>query len=202
MRKTTYTWIYSFIVMGILLLPANSCKEDETINQSNGTGTLTIGDNSYDLVYGELIGIRDVVAGEVYVGPIYLLSTGFSLGNSSVTGIGQVIGLSLFFDSYLNIVPGTYTLDSEEPFPSGTFNVDFYADFNMSTFGISALYRATSGTLTISKIGSTYDMSIDVLASKYNVTHADTEPTGNPLAVNVVISCTFSGDLAQKYFGK
>jgi hypothetical protein len=180
----------------------STCKKDDDNDEIIETGILTIGADEYNLNHGELLGISEIVAGQLYDGYVYLLSSDYTYGSSTITGTGQVVELDIFFNSANEIVPGTYTFAANEPYTAGTFIANFYTDFNMATFGVSALYVPATGTLTVSKSGSVYELNLDVLANKYAITHADDEPIGDPVAQNIPITFTCKGDLIQKYLGK
>lgn len=188
------------ILFTIAFLIESCSKSDD--NKEINSGILNINGEEYNLNHGELVKISTVVAGEVYVGLIYLLSTDYNYGNTTITGTGQVIELKMLFNSLYTLLPGTYTLTTGEPYHSMTFISNFFKDLNVSTMEIIALYKATSGNIIVSKSGTTYELNIDVLADKFNITHADTEPTESPVATNIHITCSYKGDLKQKYLSK
>jgi len=189
------------LTMCLIVLFIASCEKNGENNETN-TGVLNIDSVEYSINHGELVNINTVVAGEVYVGLIYLLSSDYCYEKTTITGTGQVIELKMLFNSLYTLIPGTYTPSTGEPYHTMTFISNFFKDLNISTMEITALYKATSGNIIVIKSGSTYELSIDVLADKYNVNHADTEPTENPVETNIHITCTYKGDLTQKYLSK
>lgn len=189
------------LILLIAALFIVSCLKSDDNNETN-TGTLCIDCLKYNLNHGEIVKINTVIAGEIYVGLIYILSSDYIYSNTTITGTGQAIELKMYFNSLYTLLPGTYSLKNDEPYQVETFTLNLYKDLNVSTMDITALYKAISGNIIVTKNEATYELNIDVLADKYNITHADTEPTESPIATNIHITCTYKGDLTQKYLSK
>lgn len=188
------------MLLGILASFLGSCSKDNNEIEITNTGNLSIGDLSDSLSYGELFNIQELTKGELYAGCVYLLTPDFKLGSSSITGTGNLVEIILYFNSKDYLVPGLYTIDSSISGISGTFKLKVYKDFNISSFEVSAVYQSSSGNMTISKTGSVYEISIDVLADRYILNHADENPTGDPTEHNINIILTYNGNLQQRYF--
>ena len=190
-----------FLLLIITSVYVSSCSKDKDEDEVDivETGSLTIEGVEYTISHGEILRFENLYS-NVYYTPLYFLSSDFVLGDEAIAGVGQMVEMIVFTNNSNEITPGNYTIVINDNYVNGTFILGCFTDFHDDTWEISSYYSATSGNLDVTKTRNVYTMNISVLADKYDLETAGIDPIGDPVATDIPISCTITGDLKQKYF--
>jgi hypothetical protein len=145
-----------FVICSIAVLFAMpGCSKDKSDSSSQ---SLTIGSTSYSFSNG-YVGLYDSYD---HLYEIVLTSSGISYSSSDAayTGTGNVIYVD-FYSTAVGTITGTYTYSAEDTAGIGTF-VDFgyILNYNISAETYDSHGSVTDGTVTITKSGSEYEISI------------------------------------------
>lgn len=190
----------SIILMCCALIIFGTCtKDDDPEPNLEDGGKLIIEETNYELVHGEILRF-DILDEGVYYCPIYMLSSSFDLTENEVGGTGQLIELTLIFDSPDYINPGIYNCYDEENKELNSFIITVYKNFQMETWELEAHYQGVGGTIEVEKSENYYIIDIDILTDKYDVQLWEYNPESIPVKKNIRITGNYTGEFIQKYF--
>ncbi len=146
-----------------------SCNDDDDDDKSsNKDSYLKVEDTEYSLSFG----ILEYWGEETTDGPYYLdlyLAGGFTLTDDdddyTVEGEGNVIYFELYSSNSTSLTAGEYTYDTTS-YEAFTFDYsDYLVNYNLETDEYDEMGEISSGTIDVSKDGSTYKISIDCMSS-------------------------------------
>jgi len=160
-----------FIVLSVLF---SSCKKDNDETNSSSS-CFTYKNSKYGIAKGYLIGWGESNSTSVYSKEIYLVSSGITCTSNSssynISGTGNSIYFSIYSTSETAIEPGTYTYSESTSYPiTNTFDyceVDLNSNWDLQEEN-GTWAEITSGTLTISKSGSIYEIAFEGFDSNNN----------------------------------
>jgi len=141
------------VVLLLVSLVFTGCKKDD----ESSSNSFSYNGKSYELTQGFLVNYGSVSKSTVYNFDLYLLTSGINVETG--TGTGSYLYFEMFTDSSTGLGDGTY--DYTDTYASLTFDyAKIYIDYNIETQSGSYAY-IYDGTVTISKSGSTYTITID-----------------------------------------
>lgn len=188
------------ILLCCALIMFGTCtKDDDPEPKLIEGGKLVLEEANYELVHGEILRFDKLDDG-VYYCPIYMLSSSFDLTDTEVGGTGQMVELTLIFESPNYINPGIYNCYDEENKQLNSFIISVYKNFQMDTWEVESHYQGVGGTIEVTRSGNYYILDIDILADKYDVQLWDYEPESIPVGKSVRITGNYTGEFIQKYF--
>lgn len=173
------------VVMLLVSVVLFSCKDDEPTGSGN---KFTFGGTSYTVssaVFEKRIDPEyDAEENEYYRHNLNFIGRGIvnalnDNGDYDPTGSGNYVSLKVLNTEALELTDGTYTwggTDSQDSFtiPVGAVGIGWNTDSYIE-------YKITSGTLTVSKSGSTYKLSFEGVAYQYG--EVEGEVSGDPITV-------------------
>lgn len=195
--------VRSLILMLIIILSTSACKKNTNDIPNplpEQSGQLHFEGKNYNIAHGELLRFALLDSLGSYACPIYLLSSEYDFGDSTVTGTGQAAEIVLISQSGHQIASGTYEFMTEDSLFTGGFLFGLFHNWDLSNWHVDAFYQAKSGNIKVEIDGDYYKLTVNVLADKYDIGIAGIPPSGIPLATDITISCTYRGKLHQKYF--
>lgn len=139
----------------------SSCGKDEEGVPSR----LIIDGTTFKLTKGYILGYGVEEDDNGNTGSLYevlFTSANVTFDGNDLSGIGQVLYMSLFSRSTIELAAGTY--DKRDTFLEGSVLDAFAVDGNFST-GTGSGYLINSGTLTISKSGNSWVFRFEFTAS-------------------------------------
>jgi len=143
----------------IAFIFASSCKKDDKKETTGtGTGSVTYNGVEYPLTKGVLELYGNLSKSVVYNAELFLFSSGIGY-DYGLTGQGNYIHLNIYSSSETDLLAGTYTYSysgEANTFDSGEFAIGVNNDDD--TYD-DKIYLG-SGTLTIAKSGSTYEITL------------------------------------------
>ncbi|MFN3841270.1 MAG: hypothetical protein ACK4RF_11250 [Cyclobacteriaceae bacterium] len=178
--KALLTYFASLLLFAFVL---SSCGDDEKV-----PNRIIIDGTSIKLTKGYIAGYGIEVDDNGDQGSLYdilLTSSGVTVTGNDLGGEGQILVLTLFSGSTIELKPGTYNYS--DGFIESTLYDAFAADGNFDT-SIGTGYYAIDGSVTISRSGNTWTI-------KFELQMEDDE--GN----DVIIKGSFSGQLTEVDLG-
>lgn len=177
--KSCLTNLLSLVFFVLVL---SSCSKDEEVPDR-----LIIDGTSFKLTKGYIAGYGIEADDNGNYGSLYdilLTSDGITVTGTELGGSGQILALTLFSGSTIELTPGTY--DYNDGFIESTLYDAFAADGNFDT-GAGDAYFAVSGTITISQSGDKWTI-------KFNLQMEDDSGS------DVTVKGSFSGQLTEVVF--
>jgi hypothetical protein len=137
-----------------------SCKKDNADKESQVQydGTTSNLSKGYLINYG----IENASPASYYYSLIISSpEVTFDFAQDTVYGIGDAIAFDIYSASATDLVPGTYNFDATT-YNANTFEWGiFVADYNFVTDEGTTGVEIISGTVTVSKSGTTYEITVD-----------------------------------------
>ncbi|RKD92851.1 hypothetical protein [Mangrovibacterium diazotrophicum] len=156
-----------FIAMLATAMLAGCGDDDE--GDSNPANYFKVDGKTYELKVGYLQNWgTDEGYYEGYNLDLVLVSDGFSFDMESyeLTGIGDAVYFEMFTTESTGLDAGEYEYSSTEPYPTGSFDYgEYYVGFDIETEDYESYGYFTAGTVTVSKSGSTYQISFSCTTS-------------------------------------
>lgn len=152
--------IFFRVFVSLLFLSLWGCSKD-TVDLQN---QFTYDGSDYPLSVGILENYGS--ASNVHYLDLTLYSSGISFNpvDEIAEGTGNVVYLEMYSSSS-SLATGTYTFDSGFTGSAGTFDMGMFGiSLNMETFSGTVVY-ISSGTVTVAKSGSTYEITINCKTS-------------------------------------
>ncbi len=141
----------------ILPLMFSSCSDDESI-----PNRIIIDGESFKLNKGYIAGYGIDVDDNGNQGSLYeilLTSAGITVNGDEIGGEGQILVLTLFSGSTIELKPGTYNYS--DGFIESTLYDAFAADADFDS-GSGEAYFTLDGTVTISRSGNTWTIRFEL----------------------------------------
>jgi hypothetical protein len=181
------------ILMFFTSLLISQCSKDDNdvVETGVGIGTLTIKGIEYELVKG-IIYKNTERTGPPYNFDIDLISAPTNNGIGSETC--NLVALEMYTATKDYLKSGTYNYDTNETSNAGTYTGIIAIDINENE-GFSYAYGIKSGTVLVNRSDTEYEVTIDVIADKYEfdsveddfiITESDVE-----------ITCYYKGSLKE-----
>ncbi|MBT8326219.1 MAG: hypothetical protein KJP21_00765, partial [Bacteroidia bacterium] len=106
----------------------------------------------HNLAHGELLKLEEHSPG-VYYAPIYIVTDDFQRTESTISGVGHAMEITVVTNRLDYISPGAYTFKDDIYTSSvlvpNTFIAGVFMDWNLANFEVSGFYEEKSGSLTI-----------------------------------------------------
>ena len=159
------------LFLGVLLAVAvfAGCGKNDNDEESDPMNYFKVDGKTYELKVGYLQNWgTDEGYYEGYNQDLVLVSDGFSFDMESyeLTGIGDAVYFEMYTSQSDGLETGEYEYSSEEPYPTASFDYgEYYIGFNIETEDYESTGFFTSGTVTVSKSGSTYQISFSCTTS-------------------------------------
>jgi len=147
----------------LLVVIAISCGKDHD-DAGTPVNYLKVDGEYYELNYGYQ---EDWGTGSYYEGynvDVVLMSDGISVNFDTydVTGVGNVVYFEFFTAGENGIGAGRYVYTSSEPYAAGTFDDgEYLINFDVSTEESEKSGYFKSGSVTVCRNGSVYEITID-----------------------------------------
>lgn len=154
----------SIILVAAMIMVFAGCEKDSD-NDPVTNGQFTYEESSYSLSQGVLIGVglSDTTS---FGMELILMSSGLNIievGNSvtEVTGIGDIIGLSMYSASQTILETGTYTFGISQT--AGTCVDGFlYVQYETQNEDVLKQDEIIGGTLVVNKDGDQYNLTMNM----------------------------------------
>lgn len=174
------------------LLFAECSKDDnDVVETGKGTGTLTIKGIEYEMDEGV------IYTNTESVGPPYNFDIDLKSSPTN-NGIGeekfQFVLIEMYTATKDDLQSGTYNFDTYETSHAGTFNGLVFIDVNEAE-DFSHFYIIKSGTVLIGRPDNEYEITIDVVADKYE--YDSVEDDFLITEGDVAIFCYYIGSLKK-----
>jgi hypothetical protein len=148
--KNVLKLFVAFIAIGLLTF---GCKKDDVKKNF-----LKIGDTEYELTGGSLKNwYGDATS---YNLDLRLFTSGIQFSNGGHTGTGQLIYFEMYTTDGLGLDAGDYVYDAAWTENRGTFDYSWY-DTNYNNGTSLSTLEITSGTVTVNKSGSIYEIEFN-----------------------------------------
>jgi hypothetical protein len=160
----------------------SSCSKDEEVPDR-----LIIDGTTFKLTNGYIAGYGIETDDNGNQGSLYdilLTSNGITVNGGDLSGEGQLLVVTIFSASTIELKPGTY--DYSDGFIESTLYDAFAADGNFDS-GEGTAYYTNNGTVTISRSGNTWTI-------KFELDMEDDSGT------DVIVEGSFSGQLVEVEF--
>lgn len=155
------------LLLGTMLFAG--CGGDDDSDSESGN-YFKINGKTYELKVGYLQNWgMDADYYDGYNVDLLLVSDGitFDAENEEFSGTGDGIYFEMYSSMSNQLPAGSYTYSSTEPNSTSTFDYgEYYVDFNTSTYDYTSYGFFNSGTITVSKSGSTYEISFTCTSSE------------------------------------
>lgn len=179
--------IITLIFITSLLFIACSEDDNEDPETGKGTGTLTIKGIEYLLVEGTIYKNTERVSSPY--------NFDFDLKTSTINNIFQLVAFEMYTATNDDLQSGTYNHATNETSPAGTFCGLVFMNMNTITEKSEYAYQTKSGTVLVNRSDSEYELTINVIADKYEkvIGYDDWIITES----DVVITCYYIGSLKK-----
>ncbi len=177
--KTALTYFGSLLFFVLVL---SSCNKDEEVPDR-----LIIDGTSFKLTKGYIAGYGIEADDNGDQGSLYdilLASDGVTVDGSDLGGEGQILVMTIFSGSTIELKPGTYNYS--DGFIESTLYDAFAADADFDS-GTGTGYYTVDGSVTISRSGNTWTIKFDLKME---------DDAGS----DVVVKGSFSGQLIEVEF--
>ncbi len=152
----------TLLLMAAFVMPLffASCSDDDDDQKNH----FKYDGNTYEMTSGVMLNWGQFW-GEGYNFDLYLFSEGIQYnGIWDITGTGHGIFFEFYSPNENELAAGTYNFDPEDEGDPFTFaSADFVLDFNIET-ETGTEVEITGGSVKVEKSGSTYTITIDVVA--------------------------------------
>ncbi len=141
------------------------CSDDDDDNGNGMSNHFSYDGENYGLAHGFKLYWGQWL-GDGYNWDVYLMSDGIQFDEDlgDFTGTGHGIFFEFYSPEEQDLAPGTYVFDPEEAGDPYTFYMaDFIIDYNVET-DTGQMVEIIDGEVKIEKSGTTYNITIDVLA--------------------------------------
>ena len=151
-------------MMAVLLTLVTGCKKDSD-NTAPILGHFIYDGSSYSLSQGFIIGYGPSDTTSFGI-DLVLMSSGLTIIESggtatTVTGNGEVFGLSLFSTTQTLLEPGNYTFGLSQE--AGTCTDGFlFIQYDPKNDEVVKQDAITGGTLVVTKVGDQYDLTMNM----------------------------------------
>jgi len=183
-----FNGFFTLLVVGSLMI-LSSCSSDEDALAKK----VTIDGEKITLANGYIAGFgvyQDDNGDPVSEYGVILSSSGLTMNDGDFSGTGTFVFMQLVSTSSIQLANGTYTiadLESESYLKGDAFSVTL-KDYNSTTDDAEVIYYATSGTIKITKSGSTYKITFNFTLSEDGVNEIEAKGS-------------FEGKLEETSFG-
>ncbi|QOI98425.1 MAG: hypothetical protein HRU69_13395 [Flammeovirgaceae bacterium] len=177
--KTLFSYFASLLFFVLVL---SSCSKDDEVPDR-----IIIDGTSFKLTNGYIAGYGIEFDDNGNQGSLYdilLTSSGITVDGDNLGGEGQILVMTLFSGSTIELKPGTY--DYSDGFIESTLYDAFAADADFDS-GTGTGYYTVDGSVTISRSGNTWTIKFDLQME---------DDSGN----DVVVKGSFSGQLIEVEF--
>ncbi|WP_163716811.1 hypothetical protein [Mangrovibacterium lignilyticum] len=160
--KNKFRFLLSLVLFVALF---SGCgKDDDEKDTSNPSNYFKVDGKYYELKVGYLQNWgMDEGFYEGYNTDLVLVSDGFSLGGESLdlSGAGDALYFEMYSSQSDQLDVGDYVYSSSEPYPTGSFDYgEYYIGYDISTDEYDDAGFFTNGTVSVSKSGSTYEITV------------------------------------------
>lgn len=159
MKKLFYVSI-AVLVLGVLL---TGCGKDEDPVKNSFTAAGT----EYELSSGVIVSWEETSTKGVYSVDLVLLSKGIGINDMGMpTGKGNALYFQMLSSTLTDLPDGTYFYGKRsDNSPKTYFQGDAMINYDSTTMGSQTDISITSGTVTIKKSGSEYEIYINCTGS-------------------------------------
>lgn len=148
----------SFVLIFVLAVAIVGCEKDKDEKENS----FSYDSNSYDTPKGyiDVYGANEDNQSADFDVILCSSSISYNSTEEEYTGSGNVVYIDLNSSSLTELVSGTYTYD-ETRNPNTFVDAGIYIDYDLATYTGTEYYydENTTGTVTINKSGSTYEIS-------------------------------------------
>ena len=170
------------------LFTTECSKDDNDATETGiGTGTLTIKGAEYELVQGTIYKNMERISSPY--------NFDIDLVTATINGTLHLVALEMYTATEDDLQPGTYNYGTNETFPAGTFSGIICIDMNIVTEESSYGYITKSGTVLVNKSDSEYELTMDLIADKYE--YDSVEEDFVVTESDVEILCYYKGSLKK-----
>ena len=150
-----------FVVFVALGSVVTGCKKDDA--DSSLKNYFKIGDTQYGLSAGAIFGWEETSKKGTFYVDLALHSSGISYSGDQTIGKGDMLYFQMYSTSSTDLPDGTYSFASGSLMQAGTFfQADALISFDASTNNSEKEIAFKTGTVTISKSGTDYIITISV----------------------------------------
>lgn len=177
--KRVYIGMFALAAFSILF---SACSEDEALAKK-----LVIDGESIKLSHGFIQGLgaaRDNNGDLVSIYGVGLTTSDLTIEDGEPVGEGSVIFMQLVSPTSLNLASGTYEVTDNEIFEKSIAMSFVMKNYDAETNESEESYQAVSGTIKISKSGSTYKITFNMVMSDIDLNE-------------VVVKGSFEGKLTE-----
>lgn len=167
----------------LLLLSLTGCEENSsgTNDELQSLGVLNINGTEYSITRGNF----DSMQPSCHF--VRLSTTGIDVSDRMMSGFGELIIIRVMSNESRELLPGTYTWSTDVA-ESNAFSITVYTGFNCGTHSCDHMYVPTVGSMTVSKDGILYTLSVTLTCNKL----AD---SGELWEQNLPVTITYEGAL-------
>lgn len=164
--KKFFNGFFTLAVVGSLMILSSCGSDDDALAKK-----ITIDGEKITLANGYIQGFgadMDDNGDLVSIYGVALSSDGLTLVDGFPEGDGSIIFMQLISPSSLELVDGTYEINMSESFLKETAFSFVIKNYDATDDSADNFYYATSGTIKISKSGSTYKIKFNLIMDDDN----------------------------------
>ena len=176
---------FGMLALSVFSLLFSACSDDEALAKK-----LVIDGETIKLSQGFIQGLganQDENGDLVSMYVTALTTSGLTIEDGGPVGEGSVIFMQLVSPTSLQLASGTYTINDEESFVKNMAMSFVMKNYNATSDEAEESYQAVSGTIKISKSGSTYKITFNMVMSDVDLNE-------------IVVKGSYEGKLTETVF--